>query len=529
MSEFDAIVVGAGHNGLVAANYLARGGARVLVLERRTIVGGACVTEEPWPGFRINTYAYLAGLLRPQIVEDLELNRYGYRTQILDPQTFVPFPDGRALRLWVDSARTAREIARFSPRDARAYPEYVHHWDEILELIQPLLMAPPPAVADLFELFRSPEAERLVRDLFLRSAKDLLDDWFESEEVKAALAANANIGTFTGPYTPGSAYVLAHHTIGLLDGHSQVWGFSMGGMGRITEALARSAIAHGVEIRTSTPVRSLLVHQGRVQGVETENGDRFHAPVVASNLDARTTFLALTPPEALPEEFRREVGRIRYRGAQIKFNAALDALPEVPSAPGTPSDAHRAALEILPSIDYVERAYVEAKSGRLSSRPFMDVLFQSASDPSVAPPGKHTMTAFVQYAPYRLAGGVSWEEFKPRAAEIVLETLEAYAPSVRKTIRHWQVVSPVDLERTLGLTGGSIFQGDITPDQILSFRPLPGWAQYRTPVAGLYLCGSAAHPGGGVTGAPGYLAAQAILEDRPGATASSAAPQPAGA
>jgi phytoene dehydrogenase-like protein len=512
VSSWDVIVVGAGHNGLVAANYLGRAGARVLVLEQRPVVGGAAVTEEAWPGFHINTFSYVAGLLRPEIVRDLDLPKYGYGTILYDPQYCMPFPDGRALKIWVDTDRTARAIASFSAKDARAYPKYVEYWDHVLELIEPVMLAPPVPLADLFQMFSTPETETLVRDLFLRSAEDLLDDWFESDEVKAVLAPNAVIGTMCGPSTPGTAYVLAHHNVGNLDGHRQVWGLSVGGMGGITQALARAATAQGVQIRTGEAVRRFVVHDGSVTGVETAGGETLSAPVVASSVDAQTTFLRLSPPDALPPEFQKEVRAIRSRGAALKFNAALSGLPEFTADPGAPSDAHRSTVDLAPSLGYLERGYRDAVEGRFSAHPFIEMLFQSVLDPSVAPPGKHTMTCFVQYAPTELRG-TDWETFKPVAAERILETIAEYAPNIRRVIEHWQVVSPKDIESILGMTGGNIFQGDITPDQILSFRPVPGWAQYRTPLRGLYLCGSAAHPGGGVTGAAGHNAAQVILDD----------------
>ncbi|HLY76496.1 MAG TPA: NAD(P)/FAD-dependent oxidoreductase, partial [Thermoplasmata archaeon] len=352
----------------------------------------------------------------------------------------------------------------------------------------------------------------LVRDLFLRGAKDLLDEWFESDELKAALVPNAVIGTMCGPSTPGTAYVLAHHSVGNLDGHKQVWGFSVGGMGGITQALARAAVANGAQIRTGVAVKHLVVERGRVTGVETSSGETISASIVASNADAQSTFLKLAPPGSLSPEFEKEVRAIRSRGAALKFNAALSALPEFTADPGRPSDAHRSSVYIAPSLAYLERGYREAMEGRFSSRPFIEMLFQSVLDPSVAPPGKHTMTCFVQYAPRELRG-TDWDAYQATAAERVLDTIAEYAPTIRDVVEHWQLLSPLDIERTLGLTGGSIFQGDITPDQILSFRPVPGWAQYRTPLPGLYLCGSAAHPGGGVTGAPGHNAAVQILED----------------
>jgi phytoene dehydrogenase-like protein len=495
----------------VAAGYLAKAGAKVIVLEKRPVVGGACVTEEPWPGFRINTFAYVCGLVRPQIAEDLELARFGYKPILYDPQYFVPFPNRKYLLLWLDLARTLKEIGKFSRKDAKVYPKYVAFWDGVLELIEPTLMAPPVPIADLFGMFPGPEAERLLRELFLMSAKDFLDEWFESTELKAALVAQAVIGTFLGPRSPGTAYVLGHHSIGVLDGHKEVWGYAEGGMGRITEAMARAAAHWGAVVRTNAGVKRILVKDGKAVGVETSKGETIHARAVASGIDAKHTFLKLLPEDAVDPGFRDDVRKIRSNGAALKFNAALDGLPSYKALPGAGPHL-RGTVDIIPSMDYVERAYDEAKYGAFSSHPFIESVFQSATDPTVAPPGKHTMTCFVQYAPTELSK-TTWERFKPRAARIVLDTIEEYAPNIRKVVKHWQIVSPVDIERSIGMTGGNIFQGDITPDQIFSFRPVPGWSGYRMPVAGLYLCGSAAHPGGGVVGAAGYNAANVILED----------------
>ncbi|OGS48739.1 MAG: hypothetical protein A3K68_03875 [Euryarchaeota archaeon RBG_16_68_13] len=515
MVEFDVVIVGGGHNGLVAAGYLAKAGARVVVLEKRPLVGGACVTEEPWPGFRINTFAYVCGLIRPQIVEDLQLSKFGYETILYDPQYFVPFPDGRHLLMWLDERKTLKQIEKFSKTDAKAYPKYVAFWNEVLELVEPTMMAPPVPIAELFGMFTGPDAERLLRQLFLMSAKDFLDEWFESDHLKAALATQAIIGTFNGPYSPGTAYVLGHHNIGTLDGHKEVWGYAKGGMGRIAEAMAKAAQHFGATVRTGVGVRRILVSKGRVTGVETEGGETIGAKVVASGIDAKQTFFKLVPPDVVEPEFLDRVKKIRTRGAALKFNAGLEGLPDYTARPGAPGVHHNGTVDIIPSMDYVEKAYDEAKYGAFSSRPFIETQYQSVLDPTVAPPGKHTMTCFVQYAPTELKG-TTWDAFRPKAAEIVLDTIEEYAPNIRKVVKHWQVVTPQDMERELGLTGGNIFQGDITPDQVFSFRPMPGWANYRMPVEGLYLCGSATHPGGGVLGAPGFNAAHVILQDLKG-------------
>lgn len=516
MAEYDAIIVGAGHNGLVTAGYLARAGARVLVLERRGLVGGACVTEEPWPGFKISTFGYAAGLLRPKIVDDLELKRFGYRPILCDPQGFAPFPDGRSLTFWLDEEKTQREIARFSSRDAAAYPRYLAWWDGILDQIEPILLAPPVPLGAMLQGWSGGDPQQLLKDLFLQSAADLLDQWFESVELKGVLASSSIIGTFAGPRTPGTAYILAHNNVGILDGHRRIWGLSEGGMGGITQAMARSAAHHGAEIRTSAGVRRILVEGGRAVGVETEAGATHRARVIVSSLDLQQTFLHLVPEDAVDLGFRLRVRKIRSEGACLKFNAALDRLPHYTAA----ADPTRlsGALDVAPSIDYLERAYDEGKYGRFSRRPYIDIYHQSLLDPTVAPPGKHTMTCFVQYAPSELREQ-RWDEARPQVAETVLDTLQEYAPDIRETVRAWQVITPQDIEEMLGMTGGNIDQGDITPDQLFSFRPIPGWTSYRTPLPGLYLCGCATHPGGGVLGAPGHNAAQVILSDWNGARA----------
>ncbi len=509
---YDVVIIGGGHNGLTAAAYLARGGARVVVLERRPIVGGACVTEEPWPGFRINTYAYLAGMLSAKVIDELRLSEFGYRTIPHDPEGFIPFPDGRSLTVWADTARTQKEIARFSARDAEAYPRYLQHWAEILKLLEPILGGSPPSLRELTERFRGPEYERLLRDLVLRSAEDFLSEWFESEEVKAALGFSACVGAFTSPRRPGTAYVLAHNSVTELGGRAGAWGFAVGGMGRTTEALARAAQGLGAEIRTGVGVRSLLVEAGQVRGVQTTDGHRVEARAVASGVDIKQTLLGLAPADSVPPEVARQVRSFKTYATTLKFNAALRRLPRFTAQPEVPGPHHQASITIGPSLAYLDRAYAMAASGQLSDPPFAEILFQSAVDPSVAPPGQHTMTCSVKYAPRELVG-TSWSDHRAAAAELVLSTLEEYAPDIREVVKHAQVVTPEDIETTLGMTGGSCFHGDLTPDQMFSMRPFPGASGYRLPIPGLYLCGSSAHPGGGVTGVPGRNAAQVILAD----------------
>jgi phytoene dehydrogenase-like protein len=511
MDRYDAIIVGAGHNGLVAAGYLARAGVRTLVLEQRDHVGGACVTEEPWPGFRINTYSYVAGMLRPEIIRDLDLKRFGFRTLPCNPAEYCPYPDGRSLSIWEDDEATLREITKFSRRDAQSYPRYVEYWERTLDILEPLLLQPPAPLPDLLGQLEAHGIDALLRDLFLLSVEDFLDEWFESDQVKASLAINGLIGEMCGPRTPGTAYVLAHHNATVLDGERQAWGFAVGGMGRITEAMARAAEHFGAQIRVGVPVRQLRMRDGSVVGVETAAGEQIDAAVVLSALDVRRTVLKLLPPDVLPESELAKVRQFRSDGASLKFNAALKRLPKFTAWEG-PGGPHAGEVEIAPSMEYLERAYDAGKYGRFSERPYMDILFQSAADPSMAPPGKHTMTCFVQYAPYELRG-TTWDSFKPEAEEIVLRTLEEYAPDLRGAIEHSQIISPVDIERVVGLSGGNIFQGNMTPDQIFRFRPLIGWSGYRTPVPGLYLCASTAHPGGGVMGAPGHNAAEVVLAD----------------
>lgn len=522
---YDAIVIGAGHNGLVAAGYLARAGWRVLVLERRHLVGGACVTEALWPGYRVSTTSYLVSLMQERVVRDLELRRYGYRVLPKDPAFFSPLPDGRHFFMWQDQARTCAEIARFSRRDAERYPAYEAFIERLARFVEPLLLEAPPnlpprdlddwlAVARLgTRLLRLSREELLgVWDSLTASVQDVLDRWFEAEPLRVALATDGVIGTNGGPRTPGTAYVLLHHVMGGVGGKRGLWGFVQGGMGALTQALAHSARDRGVEIRTSAPVARVLVRHGAAQGVVLEDGTELRSRVVLSNADPKRTFLNLVEPGALDREFRESVGRLKCEGSSFKINLALGELPSFRAYPGTElGPQHRGTTHLCPDLDSMERAWDEAKFGRPSSQPMVEMVIPTAYDPDLAPPGRHLMSLFVQYAPYRLANGLSWEQERERFADRVIDLVNDYAPNFKASILHRHILSPADLEAEYGLTGGNIFHGEMNPGQLFWLRPVPGWARYATPIRGLYLCGSGTHPGGGVMGAPGYNAAREVL------------------
>ncbi len=482
---WDAIVVGGGHNGLVAAAYLSKARLRVLVVERRPIVGGACITEEVFPGVRFSRLAYSAGLLRPEVIRDL----------------------GN------DAERNEKELARFSKKDAAAYPKYVAFWTEVMDLIEATVLEPPPPLPDLLGLFKGPEAEELARRILLQSAADLLDEFFESEEVKAMLATATTIGLPAGPRTPGTALMLGHMLLHEINGVKQTFGYSKGGMGGISQALANAAVHYGATIQTSTAVRRILTSDGQAIGVELTNGRRVMAREVLANADVKTTFEKLVEPDAVDSEFLRKVHRIRATGVVTKVNCLLTELPDFTCRPGkTVQPHHRGYLDICPSIAYLERAWDDAKWGDPSKETFLDCVLHSVTDPSLAPPGKTTLSIYSQYSPYHLRQG-TWDDRKDEVADTILETLTAYAPNLRHAVEQRDVISPLDMEREWGLPGGCIYQTDMTPDQLFSLRPVPGWSGYRTPIRGLYLCGSSSHPGGGVTGAPGRNAAIAVLED----------------
>ncbi len=521
--EHDVIVVGAGHNGLVAAAYLARAGLSVLVLERRPMIGGATVTEEIYPGFRYSVFSYVVSILRPEIIQDLELPRHGL-TLLPLPSTLTPLPNGDRLFRDDDHYRTLREIARHSRRDAEAYEEYGRAMHFMAKAVKPILgLAPPdPTSLDPAELLR---LARLARQLlgigehnlptFIKlmtmSAADFLDEWFENDPLKATMSASGIIGTFLGPRSPGTAYVLLHHYMGEIDGVFRTWGFAKGGTGSVSGAIARAAEAFGASVETSAPVAEVLVKAGKAVGVVLENGTEHPARVVISSLDPRKTFTELIQPKLLPEKLVADLQRFRLNGSSGKVNLALDAAPEFACWPGVGPHL-RGAISISPSIDYLERAYDEAKYGSFSSEPYIDIVIPSMIDPGMAPPGKHVMSCFVQYASYHLQEG-SWTERREAFGDAVIDTLARYIPNLKRILLHRQVLTPLDIEQMTGLSEGNIFQGELGLSQLFFLRPAPGYAQYRTPIRQYYQCGSGTHPGGGITGAPGRLAALQVLRD----------------
>ena len=522
--ERDVVIIGGGHNGLACAAYLAKAGLDVLVLEKRGVVGGAAATEEPWPGYRVSSASYVVSLMPPQVVRELDLKRFGYEVSIVTPDYFVPFPDGTALTLWGDVERDAAAIARFNERDAAAYVEFDRYFDRVARLLKDLLFVVPPnmnlrdlpkwaATAGRFRKWSGRDLHETVR-LFTMSAADFLDEWFEDERVKGALATQAIIGAWCGPMTPGSAYVLMHHWIGEVDGHAGAWGWVKGGMGGISAAMARAAEAAGAEVRTDAEVDRVAINaSGQAVGVALADGSLIRAQRVVSCAHPITTYLSLIGEERLPGDVVRDVKRYRTRSGSVKLNVALSELPGFPSWDGD-GDLHKGLVAVSPSVEYLERAWDDAKYGRMSEHPYVEVVFPTAHEPQgLAPKGKHLMLAFSQYGPYELAEG-SWDEGgRDEYAARVLKALGEFAPSLESAVEHLEVLTPRDIEDRFGLIGGNIMQGELTPDQLFSFRPIPGHGDYRTPVAGMYLCGSGTHPGGGVMGVPGRNAASVILRD----------------
>jgi phytoene dehydrogenase-like protein len=523
--KYDAVVIGGGHNGLVNAAYLAKAGLKVLVLERRHILGGATLTEEIVPGFKFSVFSYVVSLLRPEIIRELELAKHGLEILPLDG-TITPLEDDYLWRV-NDHGKTIRELRRWSLSDAEVYEEYGLLMAEMGRFIKPILSIAPPdpgkispshwlPLGPLAKAFKDlpKKLQTTFIQLMTMSAADFLDQWFETEPLKATMSASGIIGTFQGPRSPGTAYVLLHHYMGEIDGAFRAWGVPRGGTGSVAYAIANSALSLGVEIRTEAGVDHVKTQGGRATGVVLSSGEEIDADVVMSSLDSRQTFINLLDESDLDPTFRDEVMRFKYRGSSGKVNLALSGLPELACKPGV-GEWLRGAISFSPSLDYMERAYDDAKYGRPSKRPYIDCIMPTLVDPTMAPPGKHVMSCFVQYAPYHLENGEQWDDTKREAfGQNVIDTLEERFPNIRNLIEGYQFVTPKDIEDITGLSEGNIFAGELSLEQLFFNRPVPGWARYETPVRDLWMCGSATHPGGGIMGAPGMIAAREYLKQR---------------
>ena len=532
--RYDAVIIGGGHNGLVSAAYLARAGLKALVLEQRPVLGGAAVTEELFPGFRFSVFSYVVSLLRPEIIRDLQLPKHGLDILPLDG-TFTPLREGEGPAngggdyLWRvnDHGRTMRELRRWSASDAEAYEEYGQLMVDMARFIKPILSIVPPdptsldprpllPLAGLARRFQqlTERQQAVFVQLMTMSAADFLDQWFETDPLKATMAASGIIGTYQGVRSPGTAYVLLHHYMGEIDGAFRAWGIPKGGTGGVSNAIGNAARALGAEIRTEARVERIRVRDGRATGVVLDGGEEIEATDVLSSVDSRRTFLSLLEPGTLDPAFEEEVRRFKFRGSSGKVNLAVDHLPEFTSLPGL-GEHLRGAISFSPSVTEMEQAYDDAKYNRFSRRPYIDMIIPTLVDPSMAPPGKHIISCFVQYAPYKLAPELgTWDDQREAFGDAVVNRIAEFAPDLPSKILHRNVQTPLDIERTTGLTEGNIFQGELSLEQLFFNRPVPGYARFRTPVRDLWLCGSATHPGGGIMGANGRIAALEVLRAR---------------
>lgn len=523
--RYDAIIIGGGHNGLVCAFYLARAGLKVRVLERRHIVGGAAVTEEFHPGFRNSTASYTVSLLQPKVIADMKLADYGYRVIERPVSNFLPTEDGRYLLLGGGLARTQAEFAKFSQADAEALPGYYDALEGVADVLRDLALRAPPnlggGLSTLIDAARQGrrlaglglERQRDVLDLFAKSARSFLDGWFESDPVKAAFGFDAIVGNFASPDTPGSAYVLLHHVFGEVNGKKGAWGHSVGGMGAITQAMRQACEAASVEISTDAPVARLLVDGKRVTGVRLESGEEIAAELVASNVGPRLLYDTLIDPADLDPSFRRRVKAYKVGSGTFRMNVALSELPSFTCLPGE-GEHHRSGIVLAPTLDYMDRAYLDAKRDGVSREPIVEMLIPSIVDDSLAPAGQHVASLFCQQFSPVLPNGRSWDDEREAAADLIIDTVTRWAPNFKSSVIARQIHSPLDLERKFGLSGGDIMHGAMSLDQLWAARPILGNAAYRGPITGLYMCGAGTHPGGGVTGAPGHNAAHAMLADR---------------
>ncbi len=540
--KYDAIVIGGGHNGLVCACYLARAGKKVALFERRHVLGGAATTEELWPGYKVSTAAYVISLFLPSIIKDLKLKENGLTILPRNPSSFTPLPDGRSLLMGPDEELNYQEISQFSQKDADAYPRYESLLERVASILEPTLNQSAPDPLPLPKAWRRLGIAKRLRDarkmwslhqamkrlgsdqpaaieLLTGAARPILDRWFESEALKATLATDAIIGAFTSINSPGSAYVLLHHVMGEAGGARGVWGYVQGGMGGLASSIAKVAEQLGVSIFRESPIAKINTKgsQGDIKtvGVTLEPGVEIEAPIVASGVDAHLTFERMLDPADLPVDFREAVAKIDYSSASMKINLALGEPPQFTarmSEPGEVAQHHRGTMHVGPTMDYIDRAYDDAKYGKPAEEPILEMTMATSVDKTIAPEGKHLLSLFVQYAPYNLRD-TNWDDIKESYADRCLAKLAEYAPNLPKIVEHRQVLSPVDIERTYGLTGGNIMQGAMNANQLFCFRPVAGWADHRTPIGGLYLCGAASHPGGGVMGACGMNAATEILRD----------------
>jgi len=525
----DVVVVGGGHNGLVCAAYLAAAGLKVTVLERRDVVGGAAVTEEFHPGFRNSVAAYTVSLLNPKVIRDLDLPRHGLAIVERKLANFLPLDAARYLK--IGAGKTEQEVAKFSPRDAARLANYAARLEVIADVLRDLVLETPPNVTAgswldaLPELLRSARLgkriskldmpmRRELLDLFVKSAGDYLDAWFESAPIKAAYGFDGIVGNYASPYSAGSAYVLLHHVFGEVNGKKGAWGHAIGGMGAISQAMAKAAVERGVDIRVSSPVREVLVEAGRAVGVVTERGDAIRARSVVSNLNPKLLYGSLIDPKALPQDFRERISHWRCASGTFRMNVALSELPDFTVLPGRSlAEHHASGIIMAPSLAYMDQAYLDAKAGGWSKRPIVEMLIPSTLDDSLAPAGQHVASLFCQHVAPVLPNGASWDAHREEVADVMIDLVNSHAPNFKASVLGRQIMSPLDLERTFGLIGGDIFHGALSLDQMFSARPMLGHGDYRGPLKGLYMCGSGTHPGGGVTGAPGHNAAREIIAD----------------
>ncbi len=511
MKKYDTIVIGAGHNGLIAAAYLAKAGKSVAVLERRDIIGGATVTEEHFPGYSLSTCSYVCSLLLSEVVQELELVRHGYDVRPFDPQIFAPQLDGRYFMSSLDGQKTREQLLKFSENDANAWGPYWDHWERIIESAWPLIMGPPPGLSDLERAFDRPGGPEDLRLLLFGSVADILDQYFECDEIKGPLASGGVIGSNLGPRSPGSAYVKFHHLLGKLDGRRGAWGYVRGGMGSIANAIADAGKEAGVEILTDAEVAEIETMNGIATGVRLLDDRRFEADTIISTADPQRTFLQMVDRKSLPGEFVQAIEAMKRKGSVVKVLLGLGELPDFTAMPGTDvGPQHTGGIMICPSVDYIQEAWVDSEAGRPSARPFMDCYIQSATEEGLAPEGKHTLSMFVQYAPYDLAEG-DWDSRRDEIGQIIIDTFAEYAPNLPNAIEHISVLGPPDIESIVGITGGNIFHGEITPDQMFNYRPATGQSGYQSPIEQLYLGGSGVWPGGAVFGAPGRNCAREVL------------------